>query len=123
MRWKRPCHGLRGFSTFSLFTLLGTNQLGAMEVERFSCFHTACLIQLQIRSQGIGGHSTQLGALVVWHTLALEPQGFHPLLHARMRMMVAFVVQRLFVCLTECKLEHPGGILVVRRSMVTPHHR
>ena len=94
-----------------------------MEVALFECFHTACLIQLQIRSQGIGGNSTQLGDLGVWHALALEPQGFHPLLHARMRMMVAFVVQGLFVCLTECELEHPGVILFVQRSMVMPHHR
>src|SRR5215467_3817326 len=97
--------------------------LGAMEVELFEGFHTASLLQLQIRSQGIGGNSTQLGDLVVGHALALEPQGFHPRLHARMRMMGAFVVQRLFVCLTECKLEHPGVILFVRRSMVMPHHR
>lgn len=89
----------------------------------FECCHTAPLIQLQIRPQGIGGNSTQLGDLVVWHALALEPQGFHPLLHTRMWMMVAFVVQRLCVCLTECKLEHPGVILFVRRSMVMPHHR
>lgn len=94
-----------------------------MEVELFECCHTAPLIQLQIRPQGIGGNSTQLGDLVVRHALALEPQGFHPLLHTRMWMMVAFVVQRLFICLTECKLEHPGVILFVRRSMVMPHHR
>jgi hypothetical protein len=97
--------------------------LGAMEGELFECFHTACVIQPQIRSQGMGRNSTQLGNLVVWHALALEPQGFHPLLHTRMRMMVAFVVQRLFVCLTEYKLEHPGVILFVRRSIVMPHHR
>ncbi len=53
----------------------------------------------------------QLGDLVVRQPLTLEPQGFHPLLHARMRMMVALVVQRLFVCLTACKLEPPGVIL------------
>src|SRR4029450_11232465 len=94
-----------------------------MEVELFECFHTAPLIQLQIRPQGIGRNSTQLGDLVVRYALALEPQGFHPLLHTRMRMMVAFVMQRLFVCLTEYKLEHPGVILFVRRSMVMPHHR
>jgi hypothetical protein len=73
--------------------------------------------------QGFGGKSTQLGDLVVRHALALEPQGFHPLLHTRMRMMVAFVVQGLFVCFTECKLENPGIILFVRRSMLRPHHR
>src|SRR5919199_3786544 len=94
-----------------------------MEVELFQGFSTAPVIQLHIRPQGMGGHSTQLSNLVVWHALALEPQGFHPLLHTRMRMMVAFVVQRLFVCLTECKLEHPRVILLVRRSMVMPHHR
>jgi hypothetical protein len=40
-----------------------------------------------------------------------------------MRMMVAFVVQGLFVCFTACKLEHPGVILFVRWSMVKPYHR
>ena len=94
-----------------------------MEVELFQGFYTAPLIQLQIRPQGSGGNSTQLGDLVVRHALALEPQGFHPLLHTRMRMMVAFVMQRLFVCLTEYKLEHPGVILFVRRRMGMPHHR
>jgi len=97
--------------------------LGAMEGEVFECFHTACVIQPQIRSQGMGRKSTQLGHLVVWHAWALEPQGVHPLLHTRMRMMGAFVVPRLFVCLTACKLEHPGVILFVRRSMVMSHHR
>ena len=92
--------------------------LGAMEVELFQGFHTAPVIQLQIRPQGMGGNRTPLGDLVVRHALALEPQGFHPLLHTRMRMMVAFVVQRLFVCLTEYKLEQSGVILFVRRSMV-----
>src|SRR6516225_2882680 len=94
-----------------------------MKVELFQGFYTAPLIQLQIRPQGIGGNSTQLGDLVVRYALALEPQGFHPLLHTRMRMMVAFVMQRLLVCLTEYKLEHPGVILWVRRRMVMPHHR
>lgn len=97
--------------------------LGAMAVELLECCHSACVIQLSIRAQGSGGHSTQSGALVVWHAWALAPQGFHALLHARMRLMGAFVVQRLCVCLTEGKLEHPGGVLLVRRRMGMPHHR
>jgi len=78
-----------------------------MKVELFQGFYTAPLIQLQIRPQGIGGNSTQLGDLVVRYALALEPQGFHPLLHTRMRMMVAFVMQRLLVCLTEYNPSFP----------------
>jgi len=85
--------------------------LWAMEVELFQGFHAACVIQRQIGSQSIRRNVAQLGDLVVRQPLTLEPQGFHPLLHARMRMMGALVVQRLFVCLTEFQLEHPVVIL------------
>ena len=94
-----------------------------MEIELVQRFHTTGVIQFEIGSQGIGRDDTSLCDLVMREALTLEPQRFHPLLHARMRMMVALIVQRLFVCLTECKLEHPGVILFVRRSMVMPQHR
>src|SRR5215471_21220392 len=41
MRWKRHCYGLGGFSTFSLFTLLGTNQL---QTERWLALQRARLL-------------------------------------------------------------------------------
>jgi len=71
----------------------------------------------------MGRNSPQLGNLVVWHAWALEPQGCQPRRHTRLRMLGACVVQRVFGCLTACKLEHPGGIRFVRRSIVMPHHR
>jgi hypothetical protein len=83
--------------------------LWAMEVALFQGFHAACMIQLQIGSQGIGRDGAQWCDLVMRSTLTLEPQGFHPLRHARMRMMVALIVQRLFVCLTAFESEHPLG--------------
>jgi len=82
-----------------------------MEVEVLQRFYTTCGIPFEIGSQGIGSDGTQVCDLVMWSTLTLEPQGFHPLLHARMRMMVAFVVQRLFVCLTAFTLAQPVVIL------------
>jgi hypothetical protein len=83
--------------------------LWAMDVEWFQRFHTACVIQFERGSPGMGRDGTQRCDRVRWSTLTLEPQGFHPLLHTRMRMMVALRVQRLFVCLTACKSEHPMG--------------
>jgi hypothetical protein len=57
----------------------------------------------------MGREGTPLGHLVLRSTLTLEPQDFYPLRHARMRMMIALLVQRLCVGLTACKSAHPLG--------------
>jgi hypothetical protein len=101
--WRRPYLG------FNSIPMRLSQTLWAMEVEVLQRFYTTCGIPFEIGSQGIGSDGTQVCDLVMWSTLTLEPQGFHPLLHAWMWMMVALIVQRLCVCLTACKSEHPLG--------------
>src|SRR6516225_8483588 len=57
---------MRPYLRFNRVPMRTQQALWAMEVELFQRFHTACVIQFEIGSQGIGRDGTQLCNLVRW---------------------------------------------------------
>jgi hypothetical protein len=100
--------GWRMRSQMGFNTVLMHPQFGGLTTEAhpLESFNAPLLILMQIAHQGVAVYSRQPANVLVRHALALEPQHLHLLLHARMRMMKAFLMQRLFLCFAELDPDH-----------------
>ena len=70
---------------------------GLSPVEFAQGFETALTIDGHVPVYGRLGDARQACGLRVHQSLAEKPEDFHPLLHARVGMVIAFLEQRLLI--------------------------
>src|SRR5947207_15649320 len=98
-------------------------QLGAgmMKLQAFEGLNAPCLILLQVAAHGVFTHSDAGGDLVVRQAFGFQQQRFHLHLHARVRMVIALIMQFLDVFFGKSQAQHaPTSCLLAGFSSLLP---
>ena len=80
--------------------------LGAAPIQDFQPLDSALLVCHQVFVQRGLADADKLRDLGMRQSVTLQPQCLHPLLDARMGMVKAFVMKRLFFLVAESNLKH-----------------